>query len=681
MKKYFAIAVALTMVCACGKEIVETTPDQADSGVTLFSGGFAETKISLGDKDGSVWKALWEDGDALTVKVGGETKGTATLVSGVGSNLGTFSYPGTIADGTDVELIYEEQAIDAEQSKASTDRSFKTSATANARVEAGSATFTMTHNSAVVRVNVASEELSGATLNAVILRCEGANLNADDGDYVRITLTDTPALSTTAKEIVFSVKEYDCTGKEIDIAFELTKDEESFTLPVGFTGKAIAANKVNSFVLGTLSEAYCVGWYEPHDTRLMPGPGYAYGDANTYFIQCKNGSTYDGGTYTPNDYIDDSVDISYKARGDFRYVSKPSGVSFKWFRKGTVDESGTGTGAIYTMRTNGFPASVDPTQFSFVPDYANYKVTVTNNGAYAGSPILLMVKDEKVMWAWTFWNIAADGTSIEPTKLHAAPEKKVITMDIGQATSNYQRWRDNGDLLARTIFKYQWGRPIPVFYESYMSLNFPDEYPKANIPAVVGPLSVEESIQHSGRLIVASKESGATLNDWRKTPDGSLWGNLSASASNTGTKTVYDPCPKGYRVWDRFTTKDVAVGQATWNSIVTINSTDYYYHSTYTKTGAESYWNRSGFYTSTTTTIDNAETPIGITARAANATANLNTQGGGIWWTSLCTSNADTQPSILLATGATALAASDGWGTAYVSAAGSVRCEVDTFNR
>lgn len=541
MKKYFAIAIALTMVCACGKEIVEATPDQADSGVTLFSGGFAETKISLGDKDGSVWKALWEDGDALTVKVGGETKGTATLVSGVGSNLGTFSYPGTIADGTDVELIYEEQAIDAEQSKASTDRSFKTSATANARVEAGSATFTMTHNSAVVRVNVASEELSGATLNAVILRCEGANLNANDGDYVRVSLTDTPALSTTAKEIVFSVKEYDCTGKEIDIAFELTKDEESFTLPVGFTGKAIAANKVNSFVLGTLSEAYCVGWYEPHDTRLMVHPTYAYGEANTFFIQCKSGSTYNGATYTPNSSIPSSVAVSIKARGDFTKVVNPIGSEFEWAKNSS--------GTVYTMRMTGYVGTdkVNPRDnFTFSYDGSTTVTVSTKGAAYAGAPILLMKKGGKTLWAFNFWNIAADGTTVEEVSIDGY---KFLNMDIGQATTQYATWKAaaSNNPVYRTVNKYQWGRFVPTFWETGWSIDNAATSETGNVPTKYGPITLEEELTNP-LGIVQNSTLNVAISSWCSDNITSAWGGCAAT---TGTKAVMDPCPKGYRVPDK----------------------------------------------------------------------------------------------------------------------------------
>lgn len=672
MKKYFALILTLALAFACNKEFNEKeTIITTDQGETLFTGGFPATRIALGDKESSAYKALWETGDVLSVSVGGSPVGTATLVSGEGTNLGTFSYPGTITDGTVVDLTYDGGSIDAEQSKASTDKSFGTAASASATVTGGSANFTLTHSAAIIRVNVASSTLEGAKVNAVILRCEGTDLNAGNGDYVRVALTDTPALGSTAKEIVFSVKEANCTGKEIDIAFELTNGTDSYTLPVGFTGKNLAANKVNSFELTNLSDDLCTSWYEPHDTRLMPGPGYAYGEANCYFIQCKNGNTYTGATYTPNDNIPSEVSVSYKARGDFRKVGKPVGVSFTWMKLGATDTTtGTGTGNVYTMRTINYSASgVNPGNFTITPNPDDYKVTITNTGAYAGAPILLMVKDGTILWAWSFWNIAADGTSIVPVQITPKSPKKIITMDIGQATRNADAWGANSDALYRTVYRYQWGRPMPVFWNGVTTLDFPGVQ-AGNIPAIVGPVSIEESMQHPASIIVASTESGQTLMDWLDTPCADLWGNNSATTSNAGTKSVFDPCPKGYRICDRNTLLNIVRTFATdW---ARTSGTGYFFNTCNYPSGSSDCWSRSGCYNGTTNT-SSGKTAIG------GFSPNLSGSNNGFWWTNLCQGNTDEKPSAYVAVNQDNLAFNDNF--QYKSWAASVRCEVDTDNR
>ena len=671
MKKYISILACAAVLAACNKAELQAPETLVEKGgETIFTGGFAATKITLGDKEGSTYKGLWESGDELTVMSGGSSLGTATLVSGEGTNLGTFSFPGTIAEGTSVDLVYNSGDIVAEQSKASSERSFKTSASASSTIEGGSASFTLVHNAAIVKVKVASSALSGAQVNAVILRSEGAVLSADGKDYVRLALTDTPELTSSAKEFVFSVMEADCTGNEIDIAFELTKEGENYTLPIGFAGKEISANKVNSFTFSNLSDSQCVAWYEPHDTRLMAGAGYAYGEANCYFIQCKDGSTYTGGTYSANASIPNIVNIDYRARGDFRKVTAPDNVTFTWMKLGATDPlTGTGTGSVYTMRTIGYSAGgILPSSFS-IGATDNYTVKISNEGAYAGAPVLLMVKEGTILWAWSFWNIAADGTSIEPVQITEKSPIKIITMDIGQATRNGSAWDANSDLLYRTAYKYQWGRPIPVFWNSVTTLDFPGGQ-EGNIPAVVGPLSIEESIKHPASLIVASTESGKELKDWLSTPDASLWGNNSSTLNNTGTKSIYDPCPKGYRICDRNTLINIVRSYATnWAKV---SGTGYFFHTCNYPAGGSDSWSRNGCYNGTTNT-SSLKTAIGGFVAAASGDKS------GWWWTNMCQGDSDEKPSAYVAANADAPTFNDNW--QYKSWATSVRCQVDEENR
>ena len=185
MKKYLSILACAAVLAACNKaELQAPETIVEEGGTTVFSGSFASTRISLGDKEGTTYKALWETGDELTVMSGGSSLGTAALTSGAGTNIGTFSFPGTIADGTSVELVYNAGDIASEQSKASSERTFKTSASATAEVNGGAADFTLVHDAAIVKLSVASSALSGATVNAVILRGEEAVLSADAKDYV-----------------------------------------------------------------------------------------------------------------------------------------------------------------------------------------------------------------------------------------------------------------------------------------------------------------------------------------------------------------------------------------------------------------------------------------------------------------------------------------------------------------
>ena len=681
MRKLVAIIAASAALAACTKAEFDNPADVAKEGVTIFRGTIPSTKVEIGDLDGTVRKTLWESGDALTVlSSDGDELGTATLVEGAGTETGTFELSSSLDDGMDVTLVYGSTEIPAIQTRTSADdRSIITYATAETTVDGdGVADFTLEQKSSLVRVSVGSSELSGASLSSVIFRSIGESVSSE-GDYVQLNLTTPLSLTSTAKDIYLTVRSGDFTDREIYVAFVLTRDGETFTLPVGFKGKEIKAGHVSVFNLPALSESNCAGWWEMHDTRLMPGEGYAYGDANCYMIQCKNGNTYTGATYTPNADIPDEVSIVYKARGDFRKVINPREASFTWMRLGEVDSStGTGTGSVYVCRTANYSASaVDPTKFTFANDAESCTVKVRNESAYAGAPVLLMTLGGKVQWAWSFWNIAADGTDITPLPVKAGSSIKISPMDLGQATTQFETWianlnGSNPDPVYRTIYRYQWGRPIPVFWNPVASLNIPG-IANGNIPAVAGPLSMKESLEHPCALIVASdSETGKSISDWLDTPDGALWGNLNSTTNNVGDKSIYDPCPKGYRVADRYTLSTLRYG-TTWE---TSSVAGYPHYTATVDDDTKIYFIKPGYYTQTTATSS------GSFAVSSMGGAVTGLCIYGIWWSNLCQSDSGTPSTMANNNETTANPGVRDANSADVKTrAFSVRCQVDEDNR
>ena len=187
----------------------------------------------------------------------------------------------------------------------------------------------------------------------------------------------------------------------------------------------------------------------------------------------------------------------------------------------------------------------------------------------------------------------------------------------------------------------------------------------------MGPLSIEESLRHPASLIVAAAESGKTLNDWLSKPDADLWGNNDSSTLNaTGTKTIFDPCPKGYRICDRNTLSNLVRSYATnWTKT---SGTGYFFHTCNYPTGGSDCWSRNGCYNGTTNT-SNGKTGIGGFAAAATGDKS------GWWWTNMCQGDTDEKPSAYVATNNAAPVFNDNW--QYKSWATSVRCQVDEDNR
>lgn len=419
---------------------------------------------------------------------------------------------------------------------------------------------------ALAKVHVTSREFAGYAPKRVTIYDDSQTPIAGDFDIDVNTMTISPIagseLSRVSVEVVnpvalSSVEEQniylnilaaDFSSKEIWVIIELedTENGGKVTIPTKKTGLKFEAGKTTVIELADLSlkDNVAGDWYCPEDARYLAGEGVAYGEANTYFIQYKGG-TYAGASLAPDPSIPDVVEIDYRARGNFAKAeeAKPENVTFEW---ATLQ-----SGALYTSRTAGYEASGVVIEDKFTIDHrpAEHKVIVTNTGAFAGAPILLM-KDAsgKVLWAWTFWNIAADGTTLDPVTVG---DYRFAPMDIGQPTIKMDTWianksGSNPDPIFRMTHYYQWGRPIPMFWTTYWSIDvIGDESHKGNIPAVVGPVPFREALENPHALI-AYPGDVTSLPDWCTETYKDLWGEV--NTKKEGVKSIYDPCPKGWRV-------------------------------------------------------------------------------------------------------------------------------------
>ena len=423
--------------------------------------------------------------------------------------------------------------------------------------------FTLNPVSAIAKVSVSSTEFADYGVKRVTIWDEagaaklggGFNVNVEQNSFqtlatysrVSTEVLAPAAMGNKTQNVYISILpgEY----QNLYVIVELTGDKGNVTIPLKKESLSFTGGKTTEITLSDLkSSDNTLAWYCPVENRLQSGLGYAYGDANTYFIQCKSGSTYTGATYTANADIPDEVTIDYRARGSFFAVEEPVGVTFEWFKN---------NGTVYTPRTADYSASaVDPTAFTITPDEANYKVKVKNTGAFAGAPILLMKKGEKILWAWAFWNIAADGTKVEPVSVGTY---QFANMDIGQPTTNYAKWvanatpAGNPDVIFRCNYYYQYGRPIPTFWTTYWSFTWDpistDFTGTGNVPGIQGPISLEDAISHPVGIILAYPNE-SNLPSWTESDKrGDLWGgSVRSDDTDPGTKSIYDPCPKGWRV-------------------------------------------------------------------------------------------------------------------------------------
>ena len=580
MKRFFYLFCAAAVVAvACTKE---ETPggDEGNGG----NGGNTEypnpTPNTSYELQGGLAGTVWEEGASLGLYLSASQNLECAMdASSVGQETGKFTTPAiTLKKGVNdlfvyspynEELVYfsgtiyglkiNESQIQTRPGVMPKGFSYGTATGVPGSNEPFK--FELTSVAAIAKINISTTELAGYAVESISL--SDAENVVDFGGQFSINTTTSevipnetfkkagvvvankePLASGQAQSFYIQLLPGDYSTKTLYFTVRLVKEGAlALTIPMSQTGLKFEAGKVTEVDLSNISNESAAEWFVTEDSRIFPGLGYAYGEANTFFIQCKNGSTYAGAAYSPNASIPDEVKIDIRPRGDISKVVDPKGATFEWYCKGS-------DATPYVCRTQGYESSnVDPTQYSISYD-GNYTVTVKNIGAYAGSPILLMKKGGKVLWAWTFWNIAADGTQLQEISVG---NFKLANMEIGQATTQFDTWianksGSNPDPVFRTVHFYQFGRPIPTFWTTYWSLVWPQQ-PNGNVPAIEGPISLAAAIENPVGQILNPSEKQAGLGNWCTETVQNIWGG-STEGDNTyvGTKTVYDPCPKGWKV-------------------------------------------------------------------------------------------------------------------------------------
>ncbi len=192
--------------------------------------------------------------------------------------------------------------------------------------------------------------------------------------------------------------------------------------------------------------------------------------------------------------------------------------------------------------------------------------------------------DSNIVWSWHMWCVEgfdpeATAQSIE----HPAVDGDVIMMDrnLGAySNGSLGTWADLSNSLG---MQYQWGRKDPFpgskamngwnYFKAYYDpasktvMNGTEYVPKKPVGQIISSNSewqkaIDYSIAHPREYITPHQSNGTSLVGvpyaWMglkgaKATDGwaALWGNTgNNTAIGSGQKSIYDPCPVGWRVPD-----------------------------------------------------------------------------------------------------------------------------------
>ena len=187
------------------------------------------------------------------------------------------------------------------------------------------------------------------------------------------------------------------------------------------------------------------------------------------------------------------------------------------------------------------------------------EVYIKENGEYVmrdGNAVIAVTdSSDNILWSWHLWLSKA---SNNPLNDYSTYSNGVTFMNrnLG-AYANSNGATDNTTLILDSYgLYYQWGRKDPFLRPYYHDCSGgDDEYVYSEASGAVyieyAELSsetgtVEYTIAHPTTFITnaacVDDENGDGIGDWLSTPDNSLWSGT--------TKSLYDPCPYGWRVPD-----------------------------------------------------------------------------------------------------------------------------------
>lgn len=700
MRKIWIIAAVLFGIVSCTDTSdidngEKGTSDSDKRTLTLVSADEISPRISIGDKEGADYLMYWVENDALglystatEVNIKNERVG---LTKGAGSNKGVFVASGLELPDADTDLLiyhsYNQYGLEQDE---------KTGIALNLNIDqvqstpdnsdhigkygfsydlitvpagAERAEFSLNHPLAYVKFVISTTEFASYKLQSVQLydpsheaklsgkynfnpSTEALTVSQDNtNDNVRVSI-ENPQVMSESQEVYLTTFAANLTGKDVYVVVTFVDDKgATVTIPKKIVGKELKAGTLNIITVNNISESDNeVPWFETRESRLLAG-GWAYGETNTVMIV--GADTRLGNTVT----------ISVKARGNFAEAREP--------KQAYVHMGGDNADGVVLV--NGYRTAWTKAEFASKDDLPkgiteispDYKITLHGrNGSYAGKSsangsigTVVIIGDDQdpfgnpmPLWSFNVW------VSKDEVKTHTYPSGRVVLdRNIGAPVKDAKTWWTNGAY-------FQWGRTTFV---PWGAGRFESQ------PTTVK--HIRDAIRLPNTMLYTDGVANA-IHDWylggqtgsRTDSKDDLWGNPNPNNGdnpNEGTKSIYDPCPKGFMVASPQLLKEVEKDWTIVETYKTDGKLDYVYFSR-TIGGEDVIWPFAGCRWGT-----------GPTNRASS-----NTNYGALYWSNSPSTNITGSSNYV--TNMQYIYATNTWAyTDRRTGAQPVRCMKDNDNR
>lgn len=621
MKKSIILASAVLAFAACTAELEKDLQQpQIQEGI-VFEGGFnQDTKVAFDQETGGVYPLVWSKGDAIGIfsydmtstanvnvradlvrSCDGQANGIfvpeeqiipAEEEGGEDSVLGLeypqdgkenffVYYPYNTKTDIDVEdgLIHGKIAAIQPQDKLGDKKLGQNGfscAMVSVSAEAKKVNFKLNHSMAYLRFVVSSSDYAAYKLSGVQL-FDNKGTAAFGGEFtvdpvtgkatavagkgessVKVYVVNNDFNGSADSEVYLTILPGDYSAADCAVAVSFVKEDgTTVTIPTTIPNIGnVPAGSMTTINVKANKADNKYAWYEPEEARDLINL-WAYGEQNSYFIESK----YAGEGNT-------SITIDVKARGDFSKVKEPK--YYGWMlpaesralcqlTDGTKAYESIPTHAIGSDYTVTIECLETPTQ-----ETANW---YKNRGHF--SVLAIYDEDYNVLWSFNFFKYQTD----DPIKEIAYPSTNIVLLDriLGANSPQFAEEKCGGNPDVGVAY-FQWGRPNPFMWSNSGASHYTQAY-------VSGTNDIAYAISNPNIILASQKDDAAGWNAdgkwWVGDIKADLWGapkgGKELNKNLVGHKTVFDPCPKGWRVIDDNVVLTVNANGSLWE-IAGVNS-------------------------------------------------------------------------------------------------------------
>ena len=234
------------------------------------------------------------------------------------------------------------------------------------------------------------------------------------------------------------------------------------------------------------------------------------------------------------------TDLSEKGTANSYIVSESGDYKFKAVKGNSTESVGTVASAELVWETNNTSTAPEVNSVIAKVGMDEGFITFSTPATLVPGNALIAAKDAegKILWSWHIW---IPQTAVKAGSFGAAMGASVAVMDrnLGALVVTEASETEKADILSFGLF-YQWGRkdPFPGFGAADKS---PMALAGVQMTKQDTPITTDESIANPTLYAWTKTEGKSEGFNWNTEEIFGAWGD-------EGGKTIYDPCPVGYRV-------------------------------------------------------------------------------------------------------------------------------------